>query len=263
VADVQKGDADDQAAGKLRNGAAAEVRKWGSMLFQWGKRAGRVKINPFRDIPAPKLERRQRFLTMVEAKAVWAASHQLAHPWGAAIQLLMLTGCRESEICSARRAWYDDKAATLLIPPEQYKSGRNFLVTLPDEAKRIIDDLPRFNGGDFMLSTTNGEKPIAGVARKTLDLLHTKAEKILGHPMKQFSLHDLRRTVRTHLSRLGVSDVVAELVLGHALKGLQARYNVYGFADEKRDALQKWAGALVDERDHGHQWRLSPNSENS
>jgi integrase len=96
-----------------------------------------------------------------------------------------------------------------------------------------------------MLTTTNGEKAIAGVARKTLNLLHEKAEKILDVRMKRFSLHDLRRTVRTHLSRLGVSEVVAELVLGHALKGLQARYNVYGFAQEKRDALENWAQELT------------------
>ena len=96
-----------------------------------------------------------------------------------------------------------------------------------------------------MLTTTNGEKAIAGVARKTLNLLQLKAEKILGVPMKRFSLHDLRRTVRTHLSRLGISEVVAELVLGHALKGLQARYNVYGFAPEKRAALEKWAQELL------------------
>jgi integrase len=245
IADVRKGDADDLATGKLRNGAAAEVRKWGSMLFEWGRRSGRVKENPFRDVPAPKLERRQRFLTMKEAKAVWAASHQLGYPWGEAIRLLMLTGCRESEICSARWSWYDAKAATLLIPPEHYKSGKDFLVALPQAATATLNGLTRFNGGDFMLTTTNGEKAIAGVARKTLNLLHEKAEKILDVRMKRFSLHDLRRTVRTHLSRLGVSEVVAELVLGHALKGLQARYNVYGFAQEKRDALEKWAQELT------------------
>ena len=176
---------------------------------------------------------------------MWVASHQLAYPWGEAIRLLMLTGCRESEICSSRWPWFDDKAATILIPPEQYKNGRDFLVMLPLEATAIVEGLARFNGGNFVLTTTNGEKPIAGIARKILDQLHTRAEKQLGAPMKRFSLHDLRRTVRTHLARLGVSEVVAELVLGHALKGLQARYNVYGFADEKRDALQRWATELV------------------
>jgi integrase len=245
VADVRRGSDADQEEGKLRNGAAAELRKWGSMLFEWGRRHGRVKANPFREVPAPKLASRQRFLAMQEARAVWAACDELPYPWRQAIRLLMLTGCRESEICGAKWAWLDTKAATLLVPHEHYKSERPFLVTLAAKAMSIVGSLPRFNGGDFMLSTTNGEKPIAGVHRKVLDRLHKAAEKILQRPMPRFALHDLRRTVRTHLPRLEVTDVVAELVLGHALKGLQARYNVYGYEAEKRDALEKWAAELA------------------
>lgn len=245
VADVQKGNEVDREEGRLRNGAAAELRKWGSMLFEWGRRQGRVKINPFRDVPAPKLGIRQRFLSMEEAHAVWDAAGKLPFPWQQAVRLLLLTGCRETEICGARRTWHDSKLATLLIPHEHYKNKRPFLVALSAEANRIMDSLPRLSGGDFMLSTTNGEKPIAGVARKTLDRLHSEAEAILGRTMQRFALHDLRRTVRTHLSRIGVTDVVAELVLGHALKGLQARYNVYGYADEKRKALELWGDELT------------------
>ncbi|MFY7835800.1 MAG: tyrosine-type recombinase/integrase [Novosphingobium sp.] len=245
VEDVRKG-APDPVTGDtaMRNGAGSEVRKWGSMLFEWARKHGKVKSNPFKDVPVPKLGQRQRFLSMEEAWAVWAAAGKLRDPWGQALRLLMLTGCRENEICAARWQWFDASDRTLTIPPEHYKSGRNFLVTLPDEAVAIIEGLPRWKGGDFLLSTTNGEKPIAGIARKVIDDLHEKAEAILKRPMARFSLHDLRRTVRTHLSRLGVEEVVAELVLGHALKGLQARYNVYGFADEKRAALTKWAQAL-------------------
>jgi Arm DNA-binding domain len=54
VADVRKGGLTDEG-GKLRNGAAAETRKWGSMLFEWGRRSGRVKSNPFKEVPAPAL----------------------------------------------------------------------------------------------------------------------------------------------------------------------------------------------------------------
>lgn len=249
VADVQRGNEADQEEGKRRNGAAAELRKWGSMLFEWGRRQGRVKTNPFREVQAPKLGSRQRFLAMEEARAVWLAADDLSYPWREAIRLLMLTGCRENEICAARSGWYDGKAATLLIPHEHYKSQRSFLVALSDEAKAIIESLPRLNGGGFMLSTTNGEKPIAGVHRKVLDSVHKAAEKILNRPMPRFALHDLRRTVRTHLPRLDVTDVVAELVLGHALKGLQARYNVYSYESEKRDALQRWAADLLTSRE--------------
>jgi integrase len=246
VSEVQKGVNDSSGeVAKPRNGAAAEVRKWGSMLFEWGRKNGRVKLNPFREVPVPKLSQRQRFLTMDEARAVWAASADLREPWRQALRLLMLTGCRENEICAARWKWFDPQERTLLIPPEHYKSGRNFLVTLPAEAVGVIETLRVWNAGDFMLSTTKGEKPVAGIARKVIDDLHAGAETILGRPMERFALHDLRRTVRTHLSRLGVDDVVGELVLGHALKGLQARYNVYGFAAEKRDALERWSIELA------------------
>lgn len=244
VADVRKSGLADEGA-KLRNGAAAETRKWGSMLFEWGRRSGRVKSNPFKEVSAPALASRQRYLEMEEARAVWKASNELADPWGPAIRLLMLTACRESEICSARWPWYDVKAAALLIPPQNYKNNRNFLIPLPEAATAIVGSLHRFNGGDFMLSTTNGKKAVAGIARKTLDKLHKKAEEILGRPIARFTLHDFRRTVRTHLPRLGVTEVVGELILGHTLKGLQARYNVYGYADEKRDALERWAGELL------------------
>jgi integrase len=250
VAEVQRGNEADQKDGKLRNGAAAELRKWGSMLFEWGRRHGRLKANPFREVPVPKLAKRQRYLEVQEAHAVWAACKALPYPWKQAVQLLMLTGCRESEICGARWHEYDAKAATLVIPPDRYKSDRAFLVPLSADAKAIIEALQRFNGGDFMLSTTNGEKPIAGVHRKVLNQLHSGAEKILGGPIARFALHDLRRTVRTHLPRLGVSDVVAELVLGHSLRGLEARYNLYGYAEEKRDALQRWATELCTSDPH-------------
>lgn len=245
VNDVRKGSEEDQASDRLRNGAAAEVRKWGSMLFEWARKGGRAKSNPFRDVPVPKLERRQRFLTMAEAKAVWAASFELDTPWGEAIRLLMLTGCREMEICGAKWGWFDSEEGTLLIPSADFKSERAFLVTLSAQAQSILDASPRFADGPFVFSTTNGQKSIAGIARKVLNVLHEKAEKRLSQPMDHFMLHDFRRTVRTHLSRLRVSAVVAQLAIGHSLKGLDARYNIYDFALEKREALQAWADELT------------------
>lgn len=243
--DVRNGTPEDQALGRSKNGAAAEVRKWGSMLFEWARKEGRAKDNPFRDVPMPKLERRQRFLTMPEAKAVWGASFDMDYPWGAAIRLLMLTGCREMEIAGAKWAWFDPDAKTLLIPASDFKSDRAFLVILSSQAHTIMSALPRFEDGPYMLSTTRGEKSIAGIPRKVINVLHLKAEQHLGGPIERFMLHDFRRTVRTHLSRLRVSGVVAELAIGHSLKGLDARYNIYDFEAEKRDALQLWADELT------------------
>lgn len=247
ISKVAKGTPDPETGiAAPRHGAANEVRKWGYLLFQWGIDERRTKVNPFAKVKAPKLGTRQRYLSMNEARAVWAAACDMREPWGDAIRLLMLTGCREMEICGARWPWFDAQKAELIVPPEHYKSGRHFLVCLPVEAMSVIRSLTRWNEGDFMLSTTNGEKAIAGVPRKIIDQLHTSAEKILGEPMPRFALHDFRRTVRTHLSRLKVDAHVAEMVLGHAIKGLRASYDLYGYVGEKRHALALWAVELLD-----------------
>ena len=57
-------------------------------------------------------------------------------------------------------------------------------------------------------------------------------------------LHDIRRTVRTRLSSLRISERVAEMVIGHGKKGLARVYDQHEFQDEMREALELWAGQL-------------------
>ena len=66
------------------------------------------------------------------------------------------------------------------------------------------------------------------------------------HKMGQWWIHDLRRTARTIMAATGVSDVVAELVLGHVQKGIQAVYNRHSYFEEKAEALDKLAEKLTD-----------------
>lgn len=225
-------------------GAAREVFKWGRMMFGWAKKRLRIAVNPFLEVDAPKPRKRQHFLTIEEARAVYAAAEQFDASWRAAFRLLMLTGCRENEICGARWRWIDLESASLTIPAQHYKTNRAHFVPLTAAAVRELKALARFDGGDYALSTTNGEKPIAGIHRKVVDQIHQFAEEALGRDIERFRLHDLRRTMRTHLPRLGVSEVVGELLLGHTLKGVQGTYNVHDFAHERRQALQIWASDL-------------------
>ena len=60
----------------------------------------------------------------------------------------------------------------------------------------------------------------------------------------RFTPHDLRRTLRTRLAELGVSDVVAERVLGHKLQGILGVYNRHSYDTEKRQALALWERRL-------------------
>jgi len=54
----------------------------------------------------------------------------------------------------------------------------------------------------------------------------------------------LRRTLRSGLSALRVNSDVAEAVLAHVKPGIRGVYDRYDLFDEKRQALDLWAGRL-------------------
>jgi integrase len=64
-----------------------------------------------------------------------------------------------------------------------------------------------------------------------------------------FTLHDLRRTVRTGLAKLGTRPDIAERCLNHAQPGIIATYDTHHYVEEKRDALTQWANHLQALRD--------------
>ena len=229
LSEVARGKVDAKTGKRVpRPGAAGEVRKWGSLLFAWAERNGLANANPFAKTKNPaKLKPRQRFLDMSEARAVWQAAGELDHPWRELVQLLMLSACRLREIAHARWAWTNEADQRLVVPAEAYKTERSFLVALPPQAMSVLKQIPRWNEGDYVFSTTNGARPVWSIPRKIVNQLHSGAEKILGRKIEHFVVHDFRRTVRTHLSRLKVSEVVGELVLGHALRGVAGTYNIY------------------------------------
>lgn len=50
--------------------------------------------------------------------------------------------------------------------------------------------------------------------------------------MEDWNPHDLRRTIRTNLSRFGCPTDVAEAVLGHSKKGIEGTYNLHTYEEE-------------------------------
>jgi integrase len=64
-------------------------------------------------------------------------------------------------------------------------------------------------------------------------------------PMPRWTLHDLRRTARSLMSRAKVPTDHAERVLGHVIGGVRETYDRYEYLDEKRHALEQLA-RLVD-----------------
>ena len=204
--------------------------------------------------------KRSRFHSDDELTVIWPAAERLGYPFGPVINLLILTGKREAEVAKAKRGEFDLKKREWHIPGPRTKSGAVDVVPLTDTVIAILKSLPTFGGdrkGDYLFSTTFGLKPVSGFSKAAARLNRFVREEAakgasergsddsLPAELEHYVLHDFRRTIRTNLSRLGVPREIAELVIGHRKKGIDAVYDIFEYLDEKRDALRRWESHLA------------------
>jgi integrase len=177
---------------------------------------------------------RMRVLTNEELARLWVATEKEGYPFGPLYRLLILTGARLSEVAQARWGEFDLAAKVWTVPAERFKSEAPHRVPLSDAAIVVLESLP--HRGDYLFTTT-GRSPVSnfGPVKDRLD-------KVVG--ASDWVNHDIRRTLRTGLAKLKVQDHVAEMVLGHAKRGLQRVYDQHGYEDEMREALELWAARL-------------------
>ncbi|HEV2546252.1 MAG TPA: site-specific integrase [Stellaceae bacterium] len=242
--------------------ALTDVRKF----FNWcaeGERFG-IEASPAANVSDKTLKisgkdlKRKRVLFDDELRDVWRAATATPYPFGPLVRLLMLTGQRLNDLASARWREIDLDAATLVVPPERFKTGNAHEVPLPPRVVEIARELPRFAAGSHVFSTTSGRRPISGFSKmkERLDRAIAEAREKEGREaMPAWVLHDLRRTARTRLvSDLGKDDrgddlsvdaFIAERVIGHALPGLHATYDQGTHRDQKRTALERWERRLL------------------
>jgi integrase len=215
-----------------------------SKLFNWaiardmyGLGASPITRGLAKDIIGAK-KPRQRVLNDDELRRIWVATDMLGHPFGQFVRMLLITGQRLREVAEARWDEFDLERGLWTIPPERMKGDAAHEVPLPPIAVDLLRSLPR-HAGPCVFSTTKGKSPISGFSKAKVAL-----DRLLGD-MPGWVYHDLRRTVRTHLSGLPVPDLVAELVIAHAKPGLHKVYDQHGYRDEKRRALELWASKLM------------------
>jgi integrase len=223
-------------------GRTRRIFRWAIAQHAYGlERSPCAEIRPS-DIIGDR-QPRQRILNDAEIRAVWKASGTLGYPYGPLFQMLMLTGQRRSEIAKVSRAEIDKKNTALVIPAERMKANAAHIVPLGDQALSVLAGLPKFEAGDYLFSTTFGRKPVAGFSDAKVALDKAVAAE-LGEKPKPFTIHDIRRTVRTHLSALPIPQHVAERIIAHTQSELSKTYDLYSFLDEKRHGLALWESRL-------------------
>jgi integrase len=207
---------------------------------------------------------RDRILSDDEIFAYWRAATRILYPYGPIYQGLILTALRLNELVDASRVEFNFRDRVWIIPAHRMKGknagkkqARAHAVPLTDEVLALLDALPRFNGGPHIFSTKNGEAPVwvGTKVKQRLDrrmlltlraLARARGEDPRSVELPHFVNHDIRRTVRSRLSRLKISEEAREAVLAHARPGIKGVYDVHDYLDEKREALELWAVRLRD-----------------
>ncbi|HII3143664.1 TPA: tyrosine-type recombinase/integrase [Citrobacter braakii] len=155
------------------------------------------------------------------------------------LRLTLWTGCRTGEVCNM--AWKDVDLEKGTIHLRETKTGIERYVQLSDQAIDFLKVL-RLTSDKYLFPSQATKKPIQQKYLTENSWRLRESGQMLDIP--HWTPHDLRRTVRTGLSRLQCPNEVAEAVLGHTRGGVEGIYNLYKYDAECRKWLQMWADYL-------------------
>ena len=191
-------------------------------------------LNGRRDVLSEYLYNRDRVLTDRELASIWNAC--LDDDFGRIVKLLILTGCRREEIGALK--WSEIDGDVMTIPGERTKNHKAHALTLPALALNILKSIPPREGRD---SIFGGRGEGFSAWSYTMMALLTRITTDEGKTMAGWVLHDLRRTFRIGLGKLGVAPHVAELCINHRKGGVEAIYDRHRYDREIAAALALWA----------------------
>ena len=194
----------------------------------------------------PSQRRRQRVLSDDELKAVWRAAEASQSAFGYLVRFLLLTATRRTEAAAMRRS--EVTGSDWIIPQERYKTGLELVIPLSPAAQAVLAAVPRI-GKSGLVFTTDGKRPLAGFSKfkRAFDakVLAGLRKENPDAELPRWTLHDLRRTARSLMSRAGVPSDHAERCLGHVLSGIRGTYDRHEYLNEKRRGFDALA-ALID-----------------
>ncbi|KFF64457.1 tyrosine-type recombinase/integrase [Pectobacterium brasiliense] len=155
------------------------------------------------------------------------------------LRLTLWTGCRTGEVCNM--AWDDVDLEKGTIHLRETKTGVERYVQLSTQAIDFLKIL-RLTSDKYLFPSQATKLPIQQKYLTENSWRLRENGQMLDIP--HWTPHDLRRTVRTGLSRLQCPNEVAEAVLGHTRGGVEGIYNLYKYDAECKTWLQKWADYL-------------------
>ena len=200
-------------------GVAGQCVTLAGTIFAFAVRRGIRADNPAHGIKKPPVKKMNRFLSEVEiaklAGSLTAETISSGVPYPcAAIKMLLLTGCRKSEILNLRWSDVDHGHRCLRLPDS--KTGAK-VVYLNAPALAVLNDLARLENNPFVFVGTR-----EGEASKAVDKVWARVRTKAG--LRDVRLHDLRHSFASIGAVGGFSLPIIGALLGHKHAMTTARY---------------------------------------
>jgi integrase len=235
---------EDERGPQMAHAALAFLSK----LFNWHASRDDDFLTPIRrGMGRVKMREtaRDRVLSDNELRLIWHAAEATEGPFGCFIRFTLLTATRRSEAAMMVR---DEVApdGDWIIPAARMKAKQEHVVPLSPAAKAIIDGMPKL--GPYVF-TVYGRGPIRGFtkSRAALNaavLAELRKQDPKAKPLPNWTIHDLRRTARSLLSRAGVNADIAERCLAHTISGVRGVYDRHAYHAEKKHAFEALAAQV-------------------
>lgn len=232
--------------------AANDLLRFTRRIFAFGVRRRFLLSNPAADF-SPRLDAggterpRSRALSSDELAQLFEKMRETPS-FGEdnllAVKLLLALCVRKSELLGARWEEFDldggtTQGAVWHLPAGRTKTGERLDVPLVPEVVSWLRRLQELgSGGDYVFPKRRRDRR-ERFAHVGIDTLNAALGRV-PHGLSHFTLHDLRRTARTHLAALGVRREVAERCLGHKLRGVEGTYDRHDYFKERRAAFDRW-----------------------
>lgn len=230
---------------------ALQTRNVLKRLFAYAIAREKTTFNPAAAIEAKfiaQAKSRDVALTPEEVgrllRAIYQSGMKRAHKL--ALHLLILCMVRKSELIEARWDEIDFDRAEWSIPGERMKKDKAHLVPLSRQAVGMFEELKGLaSGSEWIFPSRNTlKKPIS---KTTLNVVI----RGLDVDVRDFVIHDFRRTASTHLNEAGFNSDWIEKALAHETKGVRGVYNRAQYADQRRQMLQWWADFVDSQIEEG------------
>ncbi len=267
VEDVKPMDISNMLETIVERGAptiANDVLRWTKRMFDYAIKRHIIQFNPASAFDLSdaggKEEARTRALSREELVILFEAMRKtkgFASLNEYAFKLLLMLCVRKGELVTARVDQFDLDNATWRLTTSDTKTKAEIIIPLPKQAVELLRDIIRLSDGVYLFPARQyQDRRLPYIHENTLNVALSKVKANMPG-VEPFTIHDFRRTARTHLAALGIDSHIAERCLNHKIKGVEGIYNRHDYFDERKAALQKLAN-FIEACEKGKDWNVTP-----